>query len=439
MGRRRLIVLVAVLLLPAWAPAHADPAPTVPNPVTVRLWATREGLVGRPTSSGHVIQPNDHFVALPSRSALGQRVRVAYHGRSVEAPVLDVGPWNRDDAWWQDGAGRGQFADLPRWTPEAWAAWDAGYNGGRDAVGRWVSFPAMIDLADGVAADLGLKRADWVDVTLLWVAGPSPPPLAPTDRLIEKKLDPTVPHDDRYFAQTGYRVDDDVIWSYFQARGRVDVLGYPVSRAFTLLGCRAQIFQRQVAQVCAGQGPGLMNLLDPDVFPYTRVNGSSLPGVDATLKAQTPLPGSPGYATAIVDFVRANTPDAFEGQPVGFGRTYFGLITAQQAGSDDPLFDLEVWGAPISRPQRDPSNGNFVYQRFQRGIMHYDGTPGHTFGLLLADYLKAIMRDRELPADLREAAKGNRFFAQYCVGAPRWLCRPNDLPATDLTQAFEPA
>ncbi len=34
-----------------------------------------------------------------------------------------------------------------------------------------------------------------------------------------------------------------------------------------------------------------MNLLDPDIFPYTRVNGSNLPTIDATLKAQTPAPG----------------------------------------------------------------------------------------------------------------------------------------------------
>ena len=135
--------------------------------------------------------------------------------------------------------------------------------------------------------------------------------------------------------------------------------------------------------------------------------------------------------------MRANAPDSFDGQPVSFNRTYFGLITAAMAGHDDPLFDLEVWGAPISRPERDPSNTQFVYQRFQRGIMHYDGGTGQTLGLLLADYLKAIMRDRDVPADLRAQAQGSRFFAQYCVGTAHWLCRPNDLPASDLTNAFE--
>jgi len=56
---------------------------------------------------------------------------------------------------------------------------------------------------------------------------------------------------------------------------------------------------------------------------------------------------------------------------------------------------------------------------------------------LLADYLKAILRDRELPADLRQQARTSRFFGQYCPGQPAAVCRPSDLPATDLTYAFE--
>ncbi len=45
-----------------------------------------------------------------------------------------------------------------------------------------------------------------------------------------------------------------------------------------------------------------------------------------------------------------------------------------QAGTFDPgilsLLDLEIWGAPISRPVADPNNSNFVYKRFQRGTRH---------------------------------------------------------------------
>jgi hypothetical protein len=409
------------------------------NP-TVRLYATREGLVGKSTASGHVIGADDHFVALPAKSALGKTVILAYQGKTTQAPVLDVGPWNRDDAWWETGAARGQFKDLPQWVPEAWAAWNNGYNNGRDGTGRFISFPAMIDLADGVYNDLGMTHADWVDVTLPWVNAASPPPLAPPNLVITKKIDPSIPpiaHDDRYFSQTGYRIDDDSVWDYFRARGRVDVFGLPVSRSFLLLGCKVQIFQRQVAQVCGGQAATLLNLLDPDIFPYDHVNGSVLPAPDADLKARTPSVSTPNYGSAMIDFIHANAPDVFESQPVAFSKTFFGLITPAMAGTDNPLVNLEVWGAPISHPQRDPTNASFVYQRFQRGIMHFDQVAGATQALLLADYLKAILRDRDLPADLRQQAKGSRFFSQYCPTAAAYVCRPADLPATDLTYAFE--
>jgi hypothetical protein len=424
----------------AWASAQQEDL-VAASPVTVRLWATREGLIGKTTSSGHVIEPNDHFVALPSKKALNRSVIVAYKGKNVTAPVLDVGPWNRDEAWWETGSARGQFADLPRFVPEAWVAFEQGYNSGHDATGRFVTFPAMIDLGDGVYADLGMQQADWVDATLTWVDGPSPPPLAPADRKIVKKVDPNAPkpppmtHDERYFSETGYRIDDDAMWSYFNARGRVPVFGFPVSRPFVLLGCRVQIFQRQVAQSCAGRDVSLMNLLDPDVFPYDHINGSDLPAPDSALKAATPAVASPGYGTAIVDFVHSNAPDSFESLAVSFGNTFF-----NSGLGSNPLIALEVWGAPISRPQRDPNNANFVYQRFQRGVMHFDATTGRTQALLLADYLKAILRGKDLPADLAVAARGSKYFAQYCPNNnTRWMCRPGDLPGTDLTFAFEPA
>ncbi len=434
----RLVTSLALAALwLAQAGAAAAQEYVAASPVTVRLWATREGLVGKTTAGGHLITPDDHFVALPSRRALNQSVIVSYMGKNVTAPALDIGPWNRDDAWWERGAARGQFSDLPRFVPEVWAAYENGYNGGRDATGRFVTFPAMIDLSDGVYSDLAMAHADWVDVTLTWVDGASPPPLAPADRKIVKKVDPLAPRppeiarDERYFSETDFRIDDDGIWSYFTARGRVPVFGFPVSRTFVLLGCRVQIFQRQVAQSCAGRDVALMNLLDPDIFPYDRVNGSTLPPPDPGMKAETPSVSSPGYGSDIVDFVRSNAPDTFDGQNVGFGRAFFGLIPGP------PLIDLEVWGAPISSPRRDPTNGNFVYQRFQRGVMHFDASTGRTQALLLADYLKAILRGRDLPADLADAARSSKYFGQYCPTSPRWICRAGDLPATDLTFAFE--
>ncbi|HZT06862.1 MAG TPA: hypothetical protein VFC51_07505 [Chloroflexota bacterium] len=151
-----------------------------PAPPTATVWATRIGMVGHTTANGHVITDRDRFVALPSKralSALGSAdysVQITYRGRSVIAPVWDVGPWNQNDDYWNEP--RERFADLPRWTSEAEAAFFAGYNGGRDGSGRFVVLPNSIDLADGSYwDDLGMTRNDWVDVTFLWLNAPSPP------------------------------------------------------------------------------------------------------------------------------------------------------------------------------------------------------------------------------------------------------------------------
>ena len=278
-----------------------------------------------------------------------------------------------------------------------------------------------------------------VSPTPTLTATPTPTPTATPTPVAQAA--PPVPHDGRYFAETRFRIDNDAVWGYFQARGGVDVFGFPVSRTFTFLGCTTQILQRQVAQVCIDGQPRLVNVLDPEIFPYTQVNGSTFPAPDPSLKALTPQVGDPSYDTAILDFVRLNAPDTFNDRPVGFGRTFFSSVPPSRAGSSDPgilgLRDLEVWGVPISRPQSDPSNQNFIYQRFQRGIMHYDASTGATRGILLADYLKSILTGQNLPADLRQQAQFSRLYVQYAPGAPTWLARPWDLPGTDLTFAFE--
>jgi len=61
--------------------------------------ATREGLVGRPTATGWVIDATFPFVALPSRRALGGwiKLRNPLTGQQCCAEVRDVGPWNTHD------------------------------------------------------------------------------------------------------------------------------------------------------------------------------------------------------------------------------------------------------------------------------------------------------------------------------------------------------
>jgi hypothetical protein len=251
------------------------------------------------------------------------------------------------------------------------------------------------------------------------VATPTPVPAGGTTAANA----PALVHDDRYFSQTSYRIDDDQVWSFFQAYGGLSTFGYPVSRTMSLLGCPVQMFQRQIIQVCGGQGAGLINMLDPEIFGYTQVNGSTFPAADATLKANTPAVSSPTYSADIASFVAANVPDTFNGQPVNFAQTF------------NTLGGLTIWGAPISTPQPDPGNANFIYQRFQRGIMHYTVGSG-TQSILLADYLKAILTVQNLPTDLEQQARETRFYNQYCPGGTLWLCRPADLPGTDLTFAF---
>ena len=169
------LTLVGVRLRRAGTRGMSEPR-LASTPKTYRVFATREGLVGRTTANGHVITPRDHFVALPSRRGLSPRgsnqfsVRVcADSGRCETAPVWDVGPWNTRDDYWNPPAVRQNWKDLPQGTPEAQAAFENGYNGGRDQFGRMVANPAGIDLADGTFWDgLGLKNNSWVTATYLW-------------------------------------------------------------------------------------------------------------------------------------------------------------------------------------------------------------------------------------------------------------------------------
>jgi len=144
-------------------------------PLKSRVFATREGLVGGTTANGHVIASRDHFVALPSRRGLASNgsgnysVKVCTASRCAFEPVWDVGPWNTKDDYWNPSATREMWKDLPQGKPEAQAAYQDGYNGGKDQFGRSVANPAGIDLADGTFWDaLAMSNNGFVDVTYLW-------------------------------------------------------------------------------------------------------------------------------------------------------------------------------------------------------------------------------------------------------------------------------
>jgi hypothetical protein len=270
-----------------------------------------------------------------------------------------------------------------------------------------------------------------------WIIVEAVGPMAPAPRAPEVAPAPC-------FAETGYCIANVAFAEYFQRRGGVRTFGYPISREFDLLGSRVQLFQRQALQLGPDGNARPLNLLDPELLPYTRINGSTFPGVDPALKAATPAPSDPEYATRIVAFIRANAPDVWQGRPVNFGRTFFGTIGCADAFPNEPcreellpLLNLEAWGAPLSAPQADPANHGFVYQRFQRGILHYDAATGRTQGILLGDYLKALLTGQGLPPDLEQQARGSPYLRQYDPASEWGLARPEQLLQSDLRGAFE--
>src|SRR5436305_3407403 len=129
--------------------------------------------------------------------------------------------------------------------------------------------------------------------------------------------------DPRFFQQTGFRVDNDTFWNFFQGRGGVRTFGYPVSRQFMLLGFPVQIFQREVMQLQPDGGVQTLNLLDEGLLPYTAINGSTFPAPDTAVVSQTPVVSDPDYATNILAFVDAQAQDTFDGEPVNFKQTFY--------------------------------------------------------------------------------------------------------------------
>ncbi len=200
------------------------------------------------------------------------------------------------------------------------------------------------------------------------------------------------------FTQTGFCITAPDFQTYFHLRGGVQTFGYPVSREFMLQGFAVQFFQGQVLQRLPDGTVATLNLLDPGLMPATHINGATFPAADPSLVAATPPVTDPEYASDIVTFTQNNTPNTFAGQPVNFLNTFLDTVTLPTAfpnGGGDPsivpLLNLEIWGAVTSPPQADPNNAGFIYQRFQRGIMHYQSDCQCTQRILLADWFKSVI------------------------------------------------
>jgi len=216
---------------------------------TFRVFGHRQGLVGYTTANGHVIQPNDFFVALPCYCVLSSKdghefqVRLEYKGTSIIVPVWDVGPWNVEDNYWDPPSER-TWPGLPQGLPQAEAAHQNGYNGGLDGWGRTILSPAGIDIGDGAFAALGMTGSDWVNVTFLWLETEHleapPPPLEYEDILTvywdeRPPLDDFVPviEDGRYgyIPETGHNVPVRML-EFWHATGGWWIHGLPISEFY---------------------------------------------------------------------------------------------------------------------------------------------------------------------------------------------------------------
>lgn len=220
--------------------------------------------------------------------------------------------------------------------------------------------------------------------------------------------------DARVFADTGYTVADDAIWSFFSQHGGSATFGEPISREFTLMGASVQLFQDAALRVEPDGSVQAMQLTDPGLLPFTHLNGLTVPAADPAVAFVMPSPDQPNYAARMQVFLQTSVPESWNGLPVQFWSTY------SSAGGAD------VWGVPTSAPKADPNNPNFVYQRFQNGILLYDASAGTTQALPLGEYLKDLLTGQNLPADL----------ASQSASSP--LLRAGGLSSTDLTDAFVP-
>ena len=283
-----LAMLVALMAQSATAEApqpdavQRDPdAGYNPATNTFRVYAHRQGLVGYTTANGHVIQPNDQFVALPCWCSLSSKdgneyeVQLTYKDKSIVVPVWDVGPWNTEDNYWDPAEDR-HFEGLPQGVPAAEAAYFDDYNNGQDGRGRDVRSPAGIDIGDGAFYALGMTDSAWIDVTFLWLDGPdretimeSVPPLP--DRFsdiqtvwwdesppLENHVAPIEDGRYGYITETGHNVPVELL-SYADTHGGWRTTGLPVSEFHRVIERdgsvrHVQYFERAVLDL-VWQGP----------------------------------------------------------------------------------------------------------------------------------------------------------------------------------------
>ncbi|MCC7368581.1 MAG: hypothetical protein IT306_09170 [Chloroflexi bacterium] len=249
-----------------------------------------------------------------------------------------------------------------------------------------------------------------------------------------------------FFPETGYIVAPSPLGQYFAARGGARTFGPPVSNEFTLAGARVQLFRQFMLRQDPGGAVSTVNLFSMNAVPFQTVAGRAVPPIDPALQASAPVPGTPDYGPQVQAFIKANAPDAWEGLPVQFGRQFTDTVRYEDAFGPGPGergllpgFAQEVWGLPVSRPQRDPAQPNVVLLRWERGVMVWDGQTGAVTTLPLGEAFRAVLTGEGLSPDdaAAAAAVGSPFLAQANGPLPSGVARPADLPDTAMADAFK--
>jgi hypothetical protein len=199
-----------------------------------------------------------------------------------------------------------------------------------------------------------------------------------------------VAQEQRSFPETGYAIQDDAIWAFFQAHGGAATLGAPISREMTLQGVQVQIFQNAALQVQADGSVQPVQLTGDGWLPYTGFDGLTVPKADAAVAFVAPSADQPNYDARIQAFLKAT-------------------VLPQFADS----YDLAVLGLPTAGAAVDPNNPNFVYQRFQNGILMADASSGSVGLLPLGEYLKEVATGQSVPSDLEQEAAKSSLYGHY--------------------------
>ncbi len=89
------------------------------------------------------------------------------------------------------------------------------------------------------------------------------------------------------------------------------------------------------------------------------LDGLTIPAPDPALVFVAPTPDQPNYSARLQTFLQATVPDMF-------------LSAYNDNGG------VGVLGLPTSAPRADSNNPNFIYQRFQNGVLFYNATEDST-------------------------------------------------------------